>query len=101
MTRNRETLLPVFEKVQNKEHWKNPIDAFIDPKDFEVTNDAIAFFTGTRIKSTVLQAGGPNHGKWHIKADGYFLGPCNWQGLISQTKLVIFSYDKDFQTNGR
>lgn len=67
----------VFEKVQDKTHWKNPIDAFIDAKDFEVTDSAIQFFTGTRIHSAVLVKSGTNNGKYHIKADGYFLGPCN------------------------
>lgn len=73
----REELKAAFEKVQNKEHWKNPIDAFISPDDYEVTDEAIAFFTGTRINSCVVISGGPNKGKWHIKADGYYLGPCN------------------------
>lgn len=77
MTRNRETLLPVFEKVQNKEHWKNPIDAHIEAKDYGITDDAISYFTGTRINYAVVETGGPNKGKIHIKADGYYLGPCN------------------------
>jgi hypothetical protein len=70
-------LKEAFEKVQNKEHWKNPIDAFIDPKDYDVTDDAIAFFTGTRINYAVTARVGPNRGKIHIKADGYYAGPCN------------------------
>ncbi len=79
MATTREYLKGLFEKVQNKEHWKNPIDAFIDPKDFEDTDTAIAYFTGTRINYAVIEldSQSPNRGKVHIKADGYYLGPCN------------------------
>jgi len=73
----REELKAAFEKVQNKEHWKNPIDAFIDPKEYGIIDDAISYFTGTRINYAVVERGGPNDGKIHIKADGYYLGPCN------------------------
>lgn len=61
-----------FKRVQNKEHWKNPIDALIDEKYLDITDKAIQFFTGTAIKSNVKEGN-----KLHIKADGYFLGPCN------------------------
>jgi hypothetical protein len=77
LNHTRDQLKEAFEKVQNKEHWKNPIDAYIRKDEYDITNDAIAFFTGTRINSCVVEDGGPNRGKLHIKAHGYYLGPCN------------------------
>ncbi len=77
MAHTREQLKEAFEKVQNKEHWKNPIDAYIRKDEYDITNEAIIYFTGTAINYSVLERGGPNMGKLHIKADGYYLGPCN------------------------
>jgi hypothetical protein len=76
---NREELKAAFEKVQNKEHWKNPIDAFIDPKEYGITDDAIAYFTGTQafFNSNNLTLAQCEAGMVRVTADGYYLGPCN------------------------
>lgn len=69
----RDELCVAFEKVQDKKHWKNPIDTYCDVSDITILTEAIPYFTGT-----VAEFGTPNkYGKVRVKALGYYLGPCN------------------------
>ena len=62
-------LSKAFQLSQNAEHWKNPIDAWIHPKKFEVCDEACCYFTGSRL----------NRAQWsgesavRVTAPGYFL----------------------------
>lgn len=42
-------LTEAFKLIQNAEHWKNPIDAWIHPEKFEVCNEACVYFTGSQL----------------------------------------------------
>lgn len=68
-----------FEKVQNKEHWKNPIDAVIHKSEMDITANAIHFFTGTQafFNTNRLTLAECESGMVRVIADGYYLGPCN------------------------
>ena len=68
-----------FEKVQNKEHWKNPIDAVIHKSEMDITSDAIQFFTGTQafFSSNKLTLAECEAGMVRVTAIGYYMGPCN------------------------
>ena len=57
-----------FTKVQNKEHWKNPIDAIIKMEEQDITERAIIFYTGS-IPSFAPKAGG----MLRVIADGYYV----------------------------
>ena len=63
----------VFELVENKDHWKGPIDAMV-AKSIGVTPDvimsAVMFFTAT--EATVEDEG---VGQMHVTAPGYWEGP--------------------------
>lgn len=73
MTYTQEQLEQAFQKVQNKEHWKNPIDAFCRAEELEITREAINYFTATNTYFEQDQGNG-----WaRIKAKGYYLGPAN------------------------
>jgi len=69
-----EQLQEAFRSVQDKEHWKNPIDAVVDRDQTAVLDKAIPFMTGTPAEFEDVE-GQP--GKVRVTADGYFLGPCN------------------------
>lgn len=56
-----------FDKVQNKDHWKNPIDAVILTKDIKITEAAIIHYTGS--VPTFTRVDGNNT---RVKAAGYF-----------------------------
>lgn len=58
-----------FQKIQNAEHWKNPIDAWIHPNQFEVCAEACCYFTGSSL-SRVQWAG--EHAV-RVMAPGYYL----------------------------
>jgi hypothetical protein len=60
-----------FKKVQPKTHWKDRIDALIDPADRDMVHEAVIHFTGT--VPTFIEA--PN-GKLRVRAIGYLMGPC-------------------------
>jgi hypothetical protein len=62
-------LMEYFNKVQNKENWKNPINAFVNEKDeisIEAYTKAIEFFTGSKATCTSVGKG------TLIVADGYY-----------------------------
>ena len=74
----RDFFLPYFEMVQNKEHWKNPINKsfqshHVSTQIRENISKAIQFFTGTQ--ATWKQSNSKLF--WQVTADGYYLGPCN------------------------
>ena len=57
-----------FQAVQNKDHWKGPIDAVIDADKRKITTEAISFFAGGKgIKFT--DAG---DGRLRVTAPGYW-----------------------------
>lgn len=72
MTFTQEQLEAAFKKVQNADHWKNPIDAVIDTADIDVTRAAIQHFTGTQAEFKLCIG---QHGKWRVEAEGYRAGP--------------------------
>jgi hypothetical protein len=61
-----------FKKVQNKEHWKNPINSCCKNEDLLVTIAAIRHFTATEV--TYFNLG---NGWFKVEAPGYRLGPAN------------------------
>lgn len=59
-------LTVAFEVVQNRDHWKNPIDVMVDDSAVAVTVEAIKFFHASSPKVTPL-----GEGKTRIKGIGY------------------------------
>jgi cell division FtsZ-interacting protein ZapD len=60
----------VFELVQNKEHWKNPIDATLDElseADEKLLYDAVPFYTGSVPTITRYK-----NGRVRVRAAGYY-----------------------------
>ncbi len=65
-----------FNKVKNKDHWKNPIDAVIPFDDHAITEKAIEFFTAT--KASFFRVGGiDGKVRMRVTAPGYYAGPAN------------------------
>lgn len=71
-----------FELVQNKEHWKNPIDSYCTASELNKVYEAIRFFTGTEPTFNYVGPifGNENRFKkgdliFKVRADGYRLGP--------------------------
>ncbi len=60
-----------FEMVEDKEHWKNPIDAVIAVTDFDAIADAVDFYTATTL--WIIEDLG--NGTYRVAADGYYAGP--------------------------
>lgn len=71
MKYTQEQLRAAFEKVQNAEHWKNPINSFCRDSEVAITAHAIRHFTGT--EATFVPRG---NGWVSVSAEGYRLGPC-------------------------
>lgn len=67
----QDQLEKAFKAVQNKEHWKNPIDSCCRDADLLVTIAAIRHFTGTETEYFNL-----GNGWFQVRADGYRAGPC-------------------------
>lgn len=68
-----EELQEAFDLVKDEEHWKNPIDRVVDESQIRILRAAIPWMTGT--EAIFLPVDEP--GKIRVKADGYYLGPCN------------------------
>lgn len=75
----REELCRVFELLEDKKHWKNPIAKTINlnSKEFEnvslgMISEAVEFFTST--KTTITELG---NGQYFVQSVGYFNGPAN------------------------
>jgi hypothetical protein len=67
----QKVLGPAFDKIKDKEHWKNPINAVIDRKDFKNCMNACVYFTGSNL-TMVLDNSLPDD-KCRVRADGYYL----------------------------
>lgn len=63
-------LRQAFELVQNREHWKNPVNAVINECDKEIVQEAVIYFTATVPTFTQLA-----DGKLRVQAAGYWAGP--------------------------
>jgi hypothetical protein len=72
-TYTQEQLHAAFTAVQNKDDWKNPINALIDPKDQAVTHAAIVHFAYGG--ATFTKAAG---GKLRVNAPGYYAMEARW-----------------------
>ena len=70
-----------FERVQNADHWKGPVNKVLDATidEVEVISLAIPHFTGTRAYTYIIGTVDKKKmaGRFQIKADGYWAGPCN------------------------
>lgn len=69
---SQDQLKMAFENVQNKEHWKNPIDCVIDnpgDENLECLREAIIHFTGSAPTFNRILIDG---GKIHVTAAGYY-----------------------------
>jgi hypothetical protein len=64
-----------FERVENEDHWKGPIDTFIILEDFELTAFAVSFFTATNLK--IVGRSRHVENLVHVRAAGYWNGPAN------------------------
>ncbi|MFI5223015.1 MAG: hypothetical protein ACHQX3_02025 [Nitrospirales bacterium] len=67
----RGQLSAAFEKVRNREHWKNPINAKLknqNEEDLAMIQEAVTFFTGSVAEISTNSAG-----MTRVQADGYFL----------------------------
>ena len=72
MTNERDELKPYFDAVAPSDDWRDRIDAIIKKEDYDITERAIIYFTGTHIDE-VTEVGKDN---FRIKAVGYRNGPC-------------------------
>jgi hypothetical protein len=63
----QEQLHAAFTAVQNKDHWKNAINALIDPADQDVTGAAIMHFAYGNASFTPAA-----NGKLRVRAPGYY-----------------------------
>lgn len=66
------TLRSAFEKVQDAENWKNPIDAVVLADDVSVTAAAIVFFTGSVPTCTAVYDRPGHIVGYIVRADGYY-----------------------------
>lgn len=80
---SRHQLKTVFELVEDKTNWKNPIDKFL-PKiyDEKLIAESIEFFTGTKaiivdVYEDRLDANNIVMTEIRVTAPGYYAGPCN------------------------
>ena len=66
----KEEMTEAFNRVCNKENWKNPIDTTIraTEKDLDVIHDAIVFFTGSMADIWKVRKG-----MYRVQAAGYYL----------------------------
>lgn len=71
---SQDALSAAFNAVQDKTHWKNPVNAIVDRDQIEILTRAIPWFTGTEAAFSDVD-GDPD--KVVVTAPGYFAGPCN------------------------
>lgn len=78
LNQQRDILKPAFELIEDKAHWKNPIDAWIKVSQFNLCAEACQYFTATELSATG-EARRNNAGETEIrvKAAGYYGGPAN------------------------
>jgi hypothetical protein len=80
MNYTQEQLEAAFQKVQNKEHWKNPINAYIKKDEQAITYAAIVHFTATEpnfYRTDSNPINGEESDFVRVLAKGYRLGPAN------------------------
>ena len=70
-TTHHAKMVAAFDLVENADHWKGPVDGFIDGADVAVVAEAVVYFTATVAEITE----GPTKGRFHVKAPGYWAGP--------------------------
>ena len=66
----RGQLKEAFEKVQNKEDWKDEVMGYCSAKDKILIREAVVFFTATEPRFTKI-----GRNSWRVYAPGYRLGP--------------------------
>ena len=62
-----EELKEAFAKVKNKKNWKGVINAKVDRANFNITFEAVAFFTGSQLE--IVEVLGD---KYKVHAAGYY-----------------------------
>ena len=72
----REQLVAAFDKVKDKNHWKNPIKSYCSCADVDIVAEAIEYFTATKAEFDYLGVVDGEH-KMHVRAAGYYAGPAN------------------------
>lgn len=65
---SRNQLKAYFEKVENKDNWKYPIDMIIEAEDKENVKKAIVFFTGSEPTFSATK----DDTLLHVEAEGYY-----------------------------
>lgn len=68
---SKEEMSAAFDKVEDKDHWKNPILATIHEDDLEVTAQAVKFYTATSLEVVERKP----DGMILVGAIGYRQGP--------------------------
>lgn len=72
--RRRVEMRNAFEAVQNPLDWRDRIDAIIPRDLYDITRQAVAFYTATElVEAPPLGAIDPDH--MRVVADGYRMGP--------------------------
>lgn len=59
--------------IENKDHWKNPIDVVISTRFLTIARAACIFYTGTELKDTDVE---DRADLSRVTAPGYWAGPC-------------------------
>lgn len=71
----RSELSAAFDRVANKQHWKNEIDCVVDiASDFDmaVVKEAVVFFTGSVARFDAVPGGTMPGCRYRVRAAGYF-----------------------------
>ena len=72
----QEQLEAAFKLVENKAHWKGPINTVVPADtDLDLIQAAIEHFTGT--EADIVPMSGPNFSGFLVQAPGYWAGLCN------------------------
>lgn len=66
MAYSQKQLSVAFDKVKDQQHWKNPINALIDPGDRDIVYEAIIHFTGSI--PSIVKSGK----QLRVRAHGYY-----------------------------
>lgn len=69
---NHEELKAAFELVEDKRHWKNPINTVIeidDERQMRLIREAVIYFTGSVPEFEKVNYG---QNRYHVTAAGYF-----------------------------
>jgi len=71
----RGTLSKAFRRVEDRAHWKNPVNAVVDvANDYDraLLHEAIVFFTGSLPTFTVVPGGTLPGCRYRVTAAGYY-----------------------------